>query len=101
MNTIEFADKGPSEIPDWAIRQRHLIDTMNQAAPIYQKRYTNDDGTFVWRENWPGMDGSDDGYESYHNWPLFYALGGSEHIHEQSRFLWNSVKTIHKLWANL
>ena len=37
MNTIEFADKGPSEIPDWAIRQRHLIDTMNQAAPIYQK----------------------------------------------------------------
>ena len=37
------------------------------------------------------MDGSDDGYESYHNWPLFYALGGSEHIHEQSRFLWNSV----------
>ena len=47
MNTIEFADKGPSEIPDWAIRQRHLIDTMNQAAPIYQKRYTNDDGTFT------------------------------------------------------
>ena len=61
MKTIEFADKRPSEIPDWAIRQRHLIDTMNQAAPIYQKRYTNDDGTFVWRENWPGMDGSDDG----------------------------------------
>ena len=56
MKTIEFDDKGPSEIPDWAIRQRHLIDTMNQAAPIYQKRYTNDDGTFVWRENWPGMD---------------------------------------------
>ena len=51
MKTIEFADKGPSEIPDWAIRQRHLIDTMNQAAPIYQKRYTNDDGTFIWREN--------------------------------------------------
>ena len=47
MNTIEFADKGPSEIPDWAIRQRHLIDTMNQAAPIYQNRYTNDDGTFI------------------------------------------------------
>ena len=91
MKTIEFADKGPSEIPDWAIRQRYLIDTMNQAAPIYQQRYTNDDGTFVWRENWPGMDGSDDGYESYHNWPLFYALGGSEHVHEQSRFLWNSV----------
>ena len=37
------------------------------------------------------MDGSDDGYESYHNWPLFYALGGSAHLHEQSRFLWDAV----------
>lgn len=68
-----------------------LIDQMNQAAPRFQERYTRADGTFVWRQTWPGMDGSDDGYESYHNWPLFYALGGSEDIHRRSRFLWDAV----------
>ena len=78
-------------IPDWAIRQRHLIAVMNEAAPIFQNRYTRPDGTFIWRDEWPGMDGSDDGYESYHNWPIFYALGGSSDIHERSRFLWDAV----------
>ena len=78
-------------IPDWAIRQRHLIDVMNAAAPIYQEHYTRQDGTFIWRDEFSGMDGSDDGYESYHNWPLFYVLGGSADIHERSRFLWDAV----------
>lgn len=78
-------------VPGWALRQRQLIDVMNELAPMYQARYTRADGTFVWRDEWPGMDGSDDGYESYHNWPLFYALGGAAPIHEQSRFLWDAV----------
>jgi hypothetical protein len=64
---------------------------MNEAAPIFQERYTRKDGTFVWRDRWPGFDGSDDGYESYHNWPLFYALGGSADLHERSRYLWEAV----------
>ena len=64
---------------------------MNEAALTYQERYTRRDGTFVWRESWPGFDGSDDGYESYHNWPLFYALGGSAELHERSRWLWEAV----------
>jgi hypothetical protein len=37
------------------------------------------------------MDGSDDGYESYGNWPLFYALGGCAEIHQRSRFLWDAI----------
>ena len=64
---------------------------MNEAAPLFQARYTRADGTYVWRERWPGMDGSDDGYESYHNWPLFFALGGEGELHERSRFLWDAV----------
>ncbi|MEM7029416.1 MAG: hypothetical protein AAF629_07610 [Chloroflexota bacterium] len=91
MSTQKLTATSQTHLPDWAIRQRHLIAVMNEAAPLYQQRYTRADGTFVWREDWPGMDGSDDGYESYHNWPLFYALGGSQHIHEQSRFLWDAV----------
>jgi len=71
--------------------QRHLIDKMNEAAPVFQERYARSDGTFIWRQTWPGMDGSDDGYESYHNWPLFYALGGDEDVYRRSRFLWEAV----------
>jgi hypothetical protein len=89
LPTFTAAARNP--LPDWAIRQRHLINVMNEAAPRYQARYTRQDGTFVWRENWPGMDGSDDGYESYHNWPLFYALGGDADLHERSRYLWEAV----------
>lgn len=77
--------------PAWALAQRALIETMNTAAPRYQERYTRPDGSFVWRQEWPGMDGSDDGYESYHNWPLFYALGGSADLHRRSRWLWDAV----------
>ena len=79
--------------PDWALWERFLIDKMNEAAPVYQERYTREDGTFIWREAWPGFDGSDDGYESYHNWPLFYVLGGSADLHERSRTLWEAVTT--------
>jgi hypothetical protein len=89
MQSIHASQDRP--IPDWALRQRHLIDAMNEAAPLFQARYTRADGTLIWRDEWPGMDGSDDGYESYHNWPLFYALGGSSDIHERSRFLWDAV----------
>ena len=77
--------------PSWALAQRFLIDKMNEAAPVFQERYTQPDGSFIWRQTWPGMDGSDDGYESYHNWPLFYALGGDADIYRRSHFLWEAV----------
>lgn len=90
-NHLSLTAHASGPIPDWALRQRHLIAAMNEAAPLYQQRYTRADGTFVWRETWPGMDGSDDGYESYHNWPLFYVLGGAAELHARSRVLWEAV----------
>ncbi|MCW5850191.1 MAG: hypothetical protein KIT87_08915 [Anaerolineae bacterium] len=81
----------PTPPPAWALAQRRLIETMNEAAPVFQARYTRPDGTFIWRQTWPGMDGSDDGYESYHNWPLFYTLGGSEDILSRSLAAWEAV----------
>jgi hypothetical protein len=77
--------------PDWALRQRHLIRCMNEAAVQFVRRYTRGDGTLVWRDEWPGMDGSDDGYESFQNFPLFYALGGSEEVHRLARVEWEAV----------
>ncbi len=77
--------------PAWALAQRQLIDTMNAAVPIFEARYTRPDGSFIWREEWPGMDGSDDGYESFGNWSLFYVLGGSADVHGRARRLWEAV----------
>jgi hypothetical protein len=89
MMTIRATRMGPP--PAWAVAQRHLMARMDEAAPVFQERYTRADGTFIWRQQWPGMDGSDDGYESYHNWPLFYALGGDAGLYHRSRFLWEAV----------
>ncbi|MBA3945295.1 MAG: hypothetical protein H0X37_12115 [Herpetosiphonaceae bacterium] len=77
--------------PPWATMQRLLIDTMNAAVPLFQERYTRPDGSLIWRQTWPGMDGSDDGYESFGNWALFSALGGSRDVYERSRFLWEAI----------
>ncbi|GAB4153635.1 MAG: hypothetical protein Fur005_04940 [Roseiflexaceae bacterium] len=81
----------PTPPASWATTQRALIAAMDAAAPRFQSRYTRPDGSFIWRQTWPGMDGSDDGYESYHNWPLFYTLGGSRDLYQRSRDLWEAV----------
>lgn len=77
--------------PEWALLQREIIRTLNEVAFEFTERYTRPDGTLVWREEWPGMDGSDDPYEGFMHFPLFYMLGGSKEIHELSRRLWDSI----------
>ena len=81
----------PTTPPQWALWQRRIIDRLYPAAVEFVGRYTRDDGTLIWRDDWPGMDGSDDGYESFYNFPLYYALGGPEEIHGLSRRLWDAV----------
>ncbi len=83
--------QGRRQPPDWALGQRHLIDLMDRAAVAFVERYTRPDGTLIWREAWPGMDGSDDGYESFVTFPLFYVLGGGEHVHRLARKEWDAV----------
>ena len=77
--------------PEWALWERYLLQQLEPAALEFAARYTRPDGTIVWRDEWPGMDGSDDGYESFYNFPLYYVLGGSERVHALSRKLWDGV----------
>ena len=64
--------------PEWAVLERELIDKINDAAPKVLKKYTREDGTLYWPSHpeFQSFDGLDDAYESFHNWPLFYMLGG-------------------------
>jgi hypothetical protein len=79
-------------VPAWAILQRRLIDGMSEAALWFVDRYTNPDGTLRWaREVWPGMDGSDDAYESFSNLPLLYLLGGDQRLRSTAQFEWDAI----------
>jgi hypothetical protein len=66
--------------PMWAVLQRQLFDAIEDAAPLVLEKYTKPDGTLLWppQSDFQSIDALDDCYESFHNWPLFYLLGGSE-----------------------
>ncbi len=89
LTTVEITV--PTTPPEWALWQRQILDRLYPAAVEFVKKYTREDGTFIWRDRWPGMDGSDDGYESFYNFPLYYALGGPPQIDRLSRKLWDAV----------
>ena len=89
LKTVEI--RTPAAPPEWALWERQILDRLYPAAVEFVAKYTREDGTLIWRDEWPGMDGSDDGYESFYNFPLYYALGGPEEIHRQSRKLWDAV----------
>ena len=77
MHTVESSR--PTTPPAWAVLERRLIDAIDEAAPVFLQKYTRPGGTLIWREDYPG-DGvwADDLYEAFFNWPLYYALGGSD-----------------------
>jgi hypothetical protein len=81
----------PAPPPEWALLQRHLLKEYWPASQEFVRRYTRDDGTLIWRDQWPGMDGSDDGYESFYNFPLYHALGGDARMDPLARHLWEKV----------
>ena len=89
LQTIEVKTLAPP--PEWAVWERKLLKALYPAAMEFVGTYTRQDHTLIWRDEWPGMDGSDDGYESFYNFPLYYLLGGPEDIQELSRKLWDGV----------
>ena len=79
MTTIE-ARESAHKPPRWAVLQRRLFEAIEEAAPQVLERYTKPDGNLLWppSPDFQSIDALDDCYESFHNWPLFYLLGGSD-----------------------
>ena len=79
MITIH-AKRYAEHIPPWAILEKRLIDAMNETPPLVMGKYVRPNGHMLWPadDNYTSIDALDDMYESFHNWPLFYFLGGSE-----------------------
>ncbi|MBO9600369.1 MAG: hypothetical protein J7559_21435, partial [Cohnella sp.] len=66
--------------PIWAILERELFVRMAEAVDVLIEKYVKSDGTLLWptNETHSDIDGLDDTYESFHNWPLLYLLGGDD-----------------------
>ena len=81
------------EPPQWAILERSLIDLMNGSVDPVMEHYVRSGGSILrpTSEEFSSIDGLDDAYESFHNWPLFYLLGGGDHILEYSHRTWEGI----------
>ena len=77
--------------PTWAVRQRELIAAMNRAAIPFVDQCTHPDGSLIWRSTWTSMDGTDNAYESFLSFPLFYLLGGGEEVLRLARRAWDGI----------
>lgn len=77
--------------PAWARQQRDLIARMAAESETFAQRYTRADGTFIWRDEWAGMDGSDDAYEAFQSLPLLYLLGGPDDLLPRAHRHWDAA----------
>lgn len=92
MVTIQ-ADIPFIQPPEWALLERSLIDLMDQSVDPLMEKYVRPDGSIMWptTQDFASIDGLDDAYESFHNWPLFYAMGGADRILELSLRQWEAI----------
>ncbi|MFQ3314331.1 MAG: hypothetical protein ACI9SV_000437, partial [Aquiluna sp.] len=89
ISRVAIDNKAPA--PDWALSQRKLFSRLHEGAREFVARYTREDGSLVWRDEWPGMDGSDDPYEAFQYLALLYALGGDEETFALARKMWDTI----------
>ena len=80
-----------SSPPDWAVQQRSLIAAMDRAVWPFVEHATRPDGTLIQRSVWTSMDGTDNGYEAFLSLPLFYLIGGAQHMQTLARKEWDAI----------
>ena len=91
MHTIE-AGVPLEQPPSWAVLQRHLFALMEDALQPFLDKYTHPDGRLIWRDGpHNSRDGADDFYESFHNWPELYLLGGGDRCLELGDRQWDAT----------
>lgn len=90
-DSVRIVASRTTEPPAWAVKQRQLIARASAAAEPFVAKYTRPDGNLIWRDEWPGMDGSDDPYEGFSSFPLLYSLGGDPSLDKLARRQWDAI----------
>jgi hypothetical protein len=78
----------PMPPPEWAYTERALLKETVDAAVEFAAKYVDSRGHFRAVERWGGNDGPDDVIETFHNWPLAYALGADRRILDIYERIW-------------
>jgi len=75
----------PMPPPSWALMERALLDANSQAVEEFAESYMDSRGYLLHTPRWGTLDGPDDAIETYYNWTLLHALGGSDSVLELYR----------------
>jgi hypothetical protein len=71
----------PMPAPAWALLERQLLRANSAAAERFAAKYLDERGYLLHTPRWGTLnDGPDDAIETFYNWTLLHALGGSDSV---------------------
>jgi hypothetical protein len=74
--------KTPMPAPQWALLERQLLKDNSTACERFAERFVDERGYLLHTIRWGTLDGPDDAIETFYNWTLLHALGGSNSVLE-------------------
>lgn len=74
--------KSPMTPPGWALLERELLRFNSLACERFAAKYVDERGYLLHTMRWGTLDGPDDAIETFFNWTLLHALGGSDAVLE-------------------
>ena len=83
LPTAQATAIGPP--PAWALTERSLISLMERSAELFIDKYCYPDGNVFYVQD------VDDVYEIFHNWGLFYSMGGDGRLWTWALRAWNAT----------
>lgn len=75
----------PMAPPSWALLERELLRYDSIACERFAAKYLDSRGYLAHTPRWGTLDGPDDAIETFWNWTLLHALGGSDSVLELYR----------------
>ncbi len=72
--------KTPMPPPAWAHLERELLRHGSIGAERFAQRFVDERGYLLHTPRWGTLDGPDDAIETFFNWTLLYAMGGSKSV---------------------
>jgi hypothetical protein len=70
----------PMRAPAWALLERELLKANSLAVEKFANKYLDERGYLLHTIRWGTLDGPDDAIETFYNWTLLHALGGSDSV---------------------
>ncbi len=70
----------PMSPPAWALLERELLRHNSLAVERFAAKYLDERGYLAHTPRWGTLDGPDDAIETFWNWTLLHALGGSDSV---------------------